>query len=149
MRAVVQRVNAARVEVNGRVVGKIDTGLCVFVGAAKGDTDADIHYLVRKLVHLRIFTDATGKMSLSLKNTGGAILAISQFTVLGDVRNGRRPGFASAMPPHEARAVYRRFVAALRAEQLPIETGRFGADMRVYVDNDGPVTILLDSRKLF
>ena len=149
MRAVVQRVHGARVEVDGVVVGEIERGLCVFVGAAVGDEAKDEGYIVRKVANLRVFPDDTGKMSLSVKDIGGAVLAVSQFTVFGDVRKGRRPSFTGAMEPTTALPAYERFVTHLRAEGVPVQTGQFAADMRVLVDNDGPITILLDSRKTF
>jgi D-tyrosyl-tRNA(Tyr) deacylase len=149
MRAVVQRVNAARVEVAGDVVGEIGRGLCVFVGAGDGDEDRDLVYVADKVRNLRIFTDEGGKMNLSVADVSGAVLAVSQFTVYGDVRKGRRPSFVRAMAPEAANAAYERFVALLRERDLVVETGRFAADMRVVVDNDGPVTILVDSEKTF
>jgi D-tyrosyl-tRNA(Tyr) deacylase len=149
MRAVVQRVNAARVEVAGEVVGRIARGLCLFVGAGKGDEERDLVYTADKIAGLRIFVDDDGKMNRTIGEVGGAVLAVSQFTVYGDVRRGRRPGFDAAMPPAEARATYDRFCALLREHGLEVETGRFAADMRVLVDNDGPVTILIDSKKQF
>lgn len=149
MRAVVQRVNAARVEVEGEVVGSIGRGLCAFVGLGKGDGDGDLVAMAEKLVHLRVFQDDEGRMSRSVLDVGGAVLAVSQFTVFGDVRRGRRPGFDAAMPPDEARTTFARFLEVLRATGVPVETGRFAADMRVQVDNDGPVTILVDTKKTF
>lgn len=149
MRAVVQRVHAARVEVDGEVVGAIERGLCCFVGAGRDDDEATMALIADKIVGLRIFTDDEGKMNLSVKDVGGAILAVSQFTVYGDARKGRRPSFTAAMPPTEARPAFARFVAVLEERGVVVEQGRFGADMRVVVDNDGPVTILLDSAKTF
>lgn len=149
MRAVVQRVHAARVEVAGRVVGRIDRGLCAFVGTGVGDEERDLAYVADKIANLRVFTDEGGKMNLSVRDVRGAVLAVSQFTVYGDVRKGRRPSFAHAMDPSEARGAYDRFVAMLRERDLTVETGEFAADMRVVVDNDGPVTILVDSKKVF
>lgn len=149
MRAVVQRVRAARVEVAGEVVGSIETGLCAFVAAGRDDREADLVYLADKIVGLRIFEDDDGKMNRSLGEVGGGVLAISQFTLFGDARRGRRPSFSAAMPPDEARACFEHFVALLGARQVEVATGRFQADMRVLVDNDGPVTILLDSAKAF
>lgn len=145
MRAVVQRVHAARVEVEGEIVGAIDRGLCAFVGAARADGDEDLAWVARKLVALRVFPDATGKMSRSVLDVGGAILLVSQFTLFGDVSAGNRPSFTAAQEPELARAS----LEALRerlATEVPVQTGRFGADMRVIVDNDGPVTLWLDSR---
>jgi D-aminoacyl-tRNA deacylase len=149
MRAVVQRVRAARVEVEGTVVGEVGLGLCAFVAAGKGDEDTDLVYLADKIVTLRVFPDEQGKMNRSVVEAGGAILCVSQFTLYGDVRRGRRPGFDAAMPPAEARAAYDRFVAMLRGRGVEVTTGVFGADMRVVVDNDGPVTILVDSKRTF
>ncbi len=149
MRAVVQRVHAARVEVADIVVGEIGPGLCVFVGTGTGDEERDLVYVVDKITHLRVFQDDAAKMNLSVKQTGGAILAVSQFTVYGDVRKGRRPSFAHAMEPTAAKLVYENFVAKLRERDLRVQTGTFGANMRVHVDNDGPVTILIDSKKDF
>lgn len=149
MRAVVQRVRAARVEVAGEIVGEIDRGLCAFVGTGAGDDERDLSYVADKIANLRVFTDDAGKMNRSVSDIGGAVLAVSQFTVYGDARKGRRPSFAHAMDPALAEPAYRGFVAMLRERGLRVETGRFGADMRVVVDNDGPVTILIDSKKTF
>ncbi len=149
MRAVVQRVRSARVEVDGEVVGAIERGLCAFVGAGEDDDDGDLGYTADKIIGLRVFPDAAGKMSLALAEVGGAILAVSQFTVYGDMRRGRRPSFDAAMAPDLARPAFDRFVAMLRERGATVATGRFAADMRVIVDNDGPVTILIDSKKLF
>jgi D-tyrosyl-tRNA(Tyr) deacylase len=145
VRAVVQRVSSARVEVEGEIVGAIDRGLVAFVGAEAGDKDDDVTYVMAKIVSLRVFPDERGKMSLALADIGGALLLISQFTLFGDVRRGNRPSFTGAMAPDQARAMIDR-AALLGREKVHVETGRFGADMRVVVDNDGPVTILLDSR---
>jgi D-tyrosyl-tRNA(Tyr) deacylase len=149
MRAVVQRVSEARVEVGGEVVGTIGTGLLVLLGVAQGDTSADAAYLAEKTFGLRIFEDGDGKMNLALPEIGGAVLAVSQFTLLGDCRKGRRPGFTDAAPPELADALYNGYVAALRARGLTVATGVFRAEMRVHLVNDGPVTLLLDSRKRF
>lgn len=149
MRAVVQRVRRARVEVEGEVTGSIDRGLVAFVGAAAGDTGADLAYVVNKVVSLRVFPDEEGKMRHALADIGGGLLAVSQFTLFGDVRRGNRPSFDGAMEPVEAEKVYDRFVAEARSRGLRVETGRFRADMAVFVENDGPVTILIDSRKQF
>jgi D-tyrosyl-tRNA(Tyr) deacylase len=146
MRAVVQRVTAARVEVAGEIVGRIERGLVAFVGIGKGDTDAEATYVVDKIVGLRIFEDDGGKMNRALADVGGGLLVVSQFTLYGDVRRGRRPGFDDAMPPAEAEALYDRVVALARARHPHVETGRFRADMRVVVDNDGPVTFILDTQ---
>lgn len=144
-----QRARGARVEVGGEVVGSIARGLVVFVGAEAGDTDADVSYVVNKVVGLRVFPDEAGRMSRSLADMGGGLLAISQFTVFGDVRRGLRPSFDGAMEPVQAERMYDRFVAEARARGATVETGRFRADMTVFVENDGPVTILIDSRKVF
>lgn len=149
MRAVVQRVHAARVEVDGEVIGAIGRGLCAFIGAGKDDDLRDYAATAEKLINLRIFQDDEGKMSRSVLDIGGAVLAISQFTVFGDVRRGRRPSFEGAMHPTPAREAYAQFLEVLRRTGVPVETGRFAADMRVMVDNDGPITILLDSKKSF
>ncbi len=149
MRAVVQRALSARVEVEGEVIGQIGLGLVVFVGAAEGDERADLDYTVNKVVNLRVFPDERGRMTKALGEVGGSLLVISQFTVFGDVRRGLRPSFDAAMEPVAAEATYNEFVAACRAAGAPVQTGRFRADMRVFVENDGPVTILLDSKRLF
>ncbi len=145
MRAVVQRANRARVEVDGKIVGAIERGLVAFVGAEAGDSNDDLVYVVGKIVSLRVFPDDRGKMSLALADVGGALLCVSQFTLFGDVTRGNRPSFSAAMAPDEARAMIDRAVSLAR-EKVHVETGRFGADMNVHVDNDGPVTILIDSR---
>jgi D-tyrosyl-tRNA(Tyr) deacylase len=149
VRAVVQRASRARVEVEGEVVGAIERGLVAFVGAAEGDDATDLAYLVNKVVGLRVFPDESGKMTLALPDIGGELLAISQFTLFGDVRRGMRPSFDGAMPPGPAEALYDQFVNAARARGVRVATGRFRADMRVFVENDGPVTILIDSKKIF
>lgn len=149
MRAVAQRVSRAEVEVEGQTVGRIDRGLLVYLGAAKGDSEADVDYVAQKLAGLRVFEDDAGKMSRSVVDVGGAVLVISQFTLFGDVRRGRRPSFDEAAPPDDARLRYEEVVARLRAVGLPVETGRFRAHMDVRSSVDGPVTILIDSRKLF
>lgn len=149
MRAVVQRVSAARVTVDGEVTGAIGPGLVVFAAVGRDDDSAVLAAMADKLVQLRIFNDAEGKFNLSLRDVGGAVLAVSQFTLYGDARRGRRPSFIGAAPPDEARARFEEFVAALRATGVGVETGRFQAAMQVDVSNDGPVTILLDSEKAF
>jgi D-tyrosyl-tRNA(Tyr) deacylase len=149
LRAVVQRARRARVEVAGEVTGRIERGLVAFVGAARGDTDADLAYTVNKVVGLRVFPDDAGRMSRSLADIGGGLLVVSQFTLFGDVRRGLRPGFDDAMEPASAEQMVERFVDAARARGVRVETGRFRADMDVFVENEGPVTILVDSRKLF
>lgn len=149
MRAVAQRVSSASVVVDGETVGAIERGLLVYLGAAKGDEAKDVSTMVRKLAGLRIFEDDQGKMSRSVQDVGGAVLVVSQFTLFGDVRKGRRPSFTGAAPPDDAKRLYEEVVSGLRAEGLPVETGRFRAMMSVRADVWGPVTILIDSRKLF
>jgi D-tyrosyl-tRNA(Tyr) deacylase len=149
MRAVVQRVTQARVEVAGAVVGAIERGFLILLGVADSDTTADAVYLAEKTAGLRIFEDDAGKMNLSLQEVGGAVLAVSQFTLLGDCRKGRRPGFTDAAPPELADPLYNEYIAALRAAGLTVATGVFRAEMQVHLVNNGPVTLLLDSRKIF
>lgn len=149
MRAVVQRVSQARVEVDQETVGEIGNGLVVFLGVGKEDGPADSDYMAGKISGLRIFEDEAGLMNLSVQDTGGSILCISQFTILGDCRKGRRPGFSAAAPPEQAEKLYEYFCENLRSRGINIATGRFQAAMRIIVDNDGPVTMLLDSKKLF
>jgi D-tyrosyl-tRNA(Tyr) deacylase len=149
MRAVAQRVTRAEVEVDGEIVGAIGRGLLVYLGAAKGDVDADLDYVAQKLAHLRVFEDDAGKMSRSVVDVAGGVLVVPQFTLFGDVRRGRRPSFDDAAPPDEGRLRYEAVVARLRALAIPTETGRFRAHMSVRSDVDGPITILIDSRKLF
>ena len=132
---------------NGQVVGRIDAGLLVLLGVAKGDVERDLLYIIEKLQTLRIFGDEAGKMNLALSDVGGALLLVSQFTLLGDTTKGRRPGFDLAAPPEEARALYEEASNRLRAAGLRVETGVFGAHMQVELLNDGPVTFLLDSRR--
>ena len=149
MRAVVQRVTSARVTVDDRVTGEIAAGLLVLLGVEQGDGPTDVQYIAAKLRDLRIFPDEAGKMNRSLLDQQGAVLVVSQFTLSGDARNGRRPSFASAAPPEIARALYEEVVRELQASGLRVETGEFQAMMQVALVNDGPVTILLDSRKTF
>jgi D-aminoacyl-tRNA deacylase len=150
MRAVVQRVSRASVTVEGRITGAIEAGLLVFLGAGAGDGANDLAYIVDKIVHLRIFADDAGKMNRSVLDVGGGVLVVSQFTLYGDVRQGRRPAFTGALEPIAARALYEESLVALRAAGVArVEAGEFAADMKVELLNDGPVTILLDSRKLF
>ncbi len=148
MRAVVQRVDRASVTVDGRVTGSVQRGLMVLLGVAEGDTAKDLAYIVDKVCGLRIFEDEAGKMNLSVKDVGGAILAVSQFTLCGDCRHGKRPSFSSAAKPEVANAFYEQFVAACCAAGLPVETGVFRAHMLVELVNNGPVTILLDSSRI-
>jgi len=149
MRAVVQRVQRCRVSVGGETVGKIGAGLLVLLGVAQSDTEAAADYLAEKTAGLRIFEDADGKMNRSVAEAGGAVLVVSQFTLYGDVRRGKRPSFDAAARPEHARPLYERFVARLRAAGLTCQTGRFQEMMEVELVNDGPVTILLDSEKTF
>ncbi|MGA2201721.1 MAG: D-aminoacyl-tRNA deacylase [Terriglobales bacterium] len=149
MRAVVQRVSRARVSVNGEITGEIGRGLLVLLGVGVGDTRADADYLAEKTIGLRIFEDAGGKMNLSVAEVAGALLVVSQFTLYGDVRRGKRPSFDAAAPPDEARELYEYFVEKIRAAGLRSETGRFQETMQVELVNEGPVTILLDSAKGF
>jgi D-tyrosyl-tRNA(Tyr) deacylase len=149
MRAVVQRVSRARVTVREEVTGKIDRGLLVLIGIGAADTEADADYLADKISGLRIFEDEHGKMNLSLSEIAGSVLAVSQFTLYGDVRRGRRPSFDAAAAPEKARMLYEYFVERIRAAGLRCETGRFQEMMRVELVNDGPVTILLDSSRAF
>ena len=148
MRAVVQRVTEASVTVGGETIGEIKSGLCVLLGVSADDTETDADYICDKLLGLRIFDDENGVPNRSVLDIGGAILLISQFTLLGDARKGRRPSYIDAARPEKAIPLYERCIANLRAA-VPVETGRFGADMKVLIANDGPFTILLDSKKGF
>lgn len=149
MRAVVQRVRRSSVTVDGQVTGEIGHGLMVLLGVEDKDTEKDLAYMVDKLPNLRIFEDPDGKMNLSLLDVGGALLVVSQFTLLGDARKGRRPGFTDAARPEKANAMYEQLVSEIRALGVQVETGQFQAHMMVDILNDGPVTLLLDSHKLF
>lgn len=149
MRAVVQRVSSASVSVDSQIVGRIERGLLVLLGVVVGDTDLDLTYIVDKVAGLRVFDDAAGRMNLDLDAVGGALLVISQFTLAGDCRNGRRPSWIAAARGDDARQWYDRAVAAWRTRGIRVETGVFQADMQVALVNDGPVTLLLDSRKQF
>jgi D-aminoacyl-tRNA deacylase len=149
MRAVVQRVTRAQVIVRGEVTGKISPGIVVLVAVGNDDTRSDADYLVEKIVGLRIFEDDSGKMNLSVVDIRGEILVVSQFTLYGDVRRGKRPSFEAAAPPQRARELYEYFVERIRGTGLVCETGRFQETMQVELVNDGPVTILLDSAKTF
>ena|SRR5215472_4992319 len=149
MRAVVQRVSSARVIVEGRVTGEIAAGLAVLFAVGRDDTAATAKFMAEKIVNLRIFNDADGKMNLSLLDIHGALLAISQFTLYGDARGGRRPSFIQAAPPELGKALYEEFVRGVSDLGVPVETGVFQAHMSVELVNDGPVTILLDSDKVF
>ena len=145
MRIILQRVSSARVSVDDRETGRIGSGLLVFVGVGRADGQTDIDYMVGKIIDLRIFEDGAGKMNRSLREAGGEVLVVSQFTLYGDCRRGRRPSFDAAAPPEQARAVYDDLVAGLRAGGVKVETGEFQAMMNVELVNDGPVTLLLES----
>ena len=149
MRAVVQRVSQASVKVEGDVVGSIQHGLLVLLGVATEDTQQDLIWLANKIVHLRIFEDGADRMNLSLKDVSGGMLVVSQFTLLGDCRKGRRPEFLSAARPEQAKSLYESFVAEVRGAGIDVQTGRFQTHMEVSLTNDGPVTLLLDSQKQF
>jgi D-tyrosyl-tRNA(Tyr) deacylase len=149
MRAVVQRVSRAQVTVSGETTGEIGLGLLVLLGVGRDDTEADATYLAEKIAGLRVFEDAEGKMNRSVQDVGGSVLAVSQFTLYGDVRRGKRPSFDAAAPPERARQIYEFFVDQIRAAGLRCETGRFQEMMKVELVNEGPVTILLDSQKAF
>ncbi len=149
MRAVVQRVSEAHVEVEGEVVGRIGLGLLVLLGVGQKDTREDAEYLARKIVALRIFPDAEGRMNLSLKEVGGEVLLVSQFTLYADTRKGNRPSFLQAAPPDQGRRLYEAALEALLAQGVHVETGVYGAHMRVHLVNDGPVTLFLDSEERF
>lgn len=146
MRAVVQRVTNADVKIDGRVNGRIDDGLLVLLGVGNGDTEEDMKYIADKIIKLRIFSDENDKMNLSLEDVGGSMLVISQFTLYGDCSHGRRPYFGNAMEPVSANEMYEKFVAYIREQGIHTETGEFGADMKVSLTNDGPVTIILESK---
>lgn len=149
MRAVIQRVEQASVSVEGEIRGQIGAGFLVLIGVEEGDGDADFKYIADKVPNLRVFEDEQGKMNRSLLDVGGEVLAVSQFTLLGDARGGRRPSFITAARPETADPMYERLVADWRARGIRVETGVFGAHMKVSLVNDGPVTILLDSRRRF
>ena len=149
MRAVVQRVREADVTVEGSITGAIERGLMVLLGVEDGDDESDARYMADKISGLRIFEDSDGKMNLSVKDVFGKILAVSQFTLLGDVRKGKRPSFSKAARPEEARRLYRYFIDLLSEGDIEAQEGIFQAEMMVRILNDGPVTILLDSKKLF
>jgi D-tyrosyl-tRNA(Tyr) deacylase len=149
MRFVCQRILEAKVKVNDQSVGKIDKGLLVFLGVGKGDTEADAQFIADKLVNLRIFPDEAGKMNRSVQDIGGAILLISNFTLHGDCRKGRRPGFDNAAGPELAEPLYEKVIALIAEQGVPVEKGAFGEYMHIRSLNDGPVTFILDSTKLF
>jgi D-tyrosyl-tRNA(Tyr) deacylase len=146
MISVIQRVRHARVVVDGEVVGKIGQGFLVLLGVGKDDTQDDVRYTATKIAGMRVFTDTEGKFNLALEDVGGSVLLVSQFTLLADTRKGRRPSFTGASPPEPAERMVERCAALLREAGIPVETGRFGAHMDVELLNDGPVTIILDSR---
>jgi D-tyrosyl-tRNA(Tyr) deacylase len=147
MRAVVQRVSRAEVRIDRRNVGKIARGLVVLLGVASGDSEVDAAHLVDRIVGMRIFADDAGKMNLSIAQVEGAMLVVSQFTLLADTNSGRRPSFTKAAAPNDARRLYQHFLSLARARDVKVETGEFGATMEVELVNDGPVTIILDSRE--
>ena len=149
MRVVIQRVTSAKVEVDQQTVGEIGAGLLVLLGVARDDQQADADYLADKIIKLRIFRDDVGKMNRALAEINGAMLVVSQFTLYGDARKGRRPSYIDAAEPEKANALYEYFVSRVRDQAVPVSTGIFQAMMQVHLVNDGPVTILLDSRKLF
>ena len=147
MRAVIQRVSEASVTVEGEFTGQISAGILVLLGVEMEDTETDLQFMLKKIVALRIFSDADGKMNLALGDVGGQMLVVSQFTLLADTKKGNRPSFVKAAPPEQAQQMYEQFVCLARQQQIRVETGIFAADMKVALVNDGPVTILLDSRE--
>ncbi|MFA6940361.1 MAG: D-aminoacyl-tRNA deacylase [Clostridiaceae bacterium] len=149
MRAVVQRVKSSSVQVDGKVIGRIDKGLNILVAVSKGDTMEDVNLIKDKIINLRIFQDDNEKMNLSLLDVSGELLVVSQFTLYGDCRKGRRPSFIESESGEKAKELYDTLVKLLREDVKKVETGEFGADMQVYIQNDGPVTLLLDSKKVF
>ena len=149
MRAVIQRVSEAKVEVDGQVIGSVGRGLLVYLGVGREDTETDAQFMADKLVNLRIFSDEAGKMNRSVIDIHGAVLLVSNFTLQGDCRKGRRPGFDGAAAPEPANALYEKVAALIAQSDIPVEKGSFGAHMQVTSVNDGPVTFLLDSTKLF
>ena len=149
MRAVIQRVSEAKVEVEGEVIGQVGRGLLVYLGVAKEDTEADAAFMADKLVNLRIFADEAGKMNRSVMEIGGGVLLISNFTLQGDCRKGRRPGFDAAADPQRAEPLYEKVAELMARSEIPVAKGSFGAHMQVSSINDGPVTFLLDSKRLF
>ncbi len=149
MRACVQRVSRGSVSVDGQITGRIGRGFVVLLGVSTGDTETDLHYLAEKVINLRVFEDDQGKMNLSLKDVSGQLLVVSQFTLMGDCRKGRRPSFLAAADPDRANELYEQFVTYVRAQEIVVETGKFQAMMDVELVNEGPVTLLIDSRKEF
>jgi len=149
MRAVIQRVSQASVRIKGSTAGRIDHGLVVLLGIRADDTSRDLQWLADKIVHLRIFNDDEGKMNISLADIGGEMLIISQFTIYGDCRKGRRPGYSNSAPPEIAEPLYQQFIEEVKNHRITVATGTFRASMEVTLVNDGPVTLLLDSEKNF
>ncbi|MCE5177121.1 D-tyrosyl-tRNA(Tyr) deacylase [bacterium] len=149
MRAVVQRVGRASVSVDGKIVGQIESGLLVFVGVGQGDTQQDADYIATKILGMRIFQDDAGKMNLDVTQIDGSVLIVSQFTLFGDVRKGKRPDFTMAALPEDAKSLIEQIIQRINKADIPVQTGIFGAHMIVDIENDGPVTIMLDSRKAF
>ena len=149
MKALLQRASKASVTVDGEIVGRIGNGLVILLGVATGDTERDAKYLAEKIIGLRIFGDSEGKFNFSVSDVKGELLAVSQFTLIADTKKGRRPSFTEAAPPDEAAALFEKFVSYLRESNLKVETGRFQAHMLVDIQNNGPVTIMLDSREKF
>lgn len=147
MRALIQRVTDASVTVDGNITGRIGHGLLVLLGVEQHDSESDLSYVLKKTLNLRIFNDDAGKMNLSVQDIGGQILVVSQFTLLGDCRKGNRPGFTNAAPPEQANAMYEEFVNRARVQGVDVQTGIFAADMKVRLLNDGPVTLMIDSRQ--
>jgi D-aminoacyl-tRNA deacylase len=147
MRAVVQRVSRAEVRVGGRVIGKVERGFVVLLGVAAGDSEADAAHLADRIIGMRVFADDAGKMNLAIAQVDGALLVVSQFTLIADTNSGRRPSFIKAAAPEEARRLYEHFLSLARTRDVKVETGEFGAMMDVELVNDGPVTIILDSRE--
>ena len=149
MRSVIQRVSYASVKVDGEIIGKIEKGLLILLGVCDEDTEKDLVYMVDKITGLRIFEDEEEKMNLSVEDIDGELLVVSQFTLFGDCRKGKRPSFSSAGKPDYANEMYEKFIKLLKEKNLKVESGRFGADMKVELLNDGPVTLLIDSKKIF
>lgn len=149
MRVVLQRVSKASVIVEGKTVGAIEKGVLILLGVGNEDTESDVAYLAEKIAHLRIFPDEEGRMNRSLRDVGGSALVVSQFTLFGDCRRGRRPSYSDAAPPEKAQSLYEAFVDALRTKGVPVETGVFQAMMSVFLVNEGPVTLLIDSKRTF